>query len=160
MSFIQKLFFAVLPKKWAENMEAESRRWMTRCPCGVERSIWETGGIRWKAAGKERLYLTCPKCRQSHWHKVYKLPATELAKPSNLRPASSIEQRETRKVFRVLAGILAVFLLLGPPAALYGVFAGSGEHRLWDIFWAISCLYGGVGLAGGARAGRWFNVRG
>jgi hypothetical protein len=87
MSLIQKLFLAVLPEKWAENMEAESRRWMMRCPCGFEFSIWDTGGIRWKAAGNERLYLACPKCRRSHWHKVYKVPATEGPKPSYLRPA-------------------------------------------------------------------------
>lgn len=63
-------------------------------------------------------------------------------------------------VFRVLAGIIAVFLLLvGLPMALFGIFAGSGESCLWGIFWAMSCLYGGIGLAGGARTGRWFNVR-
>jgi hypothetical protein len=75
MSFMQKLSVAVLPKKWAENMEAESRRWMTRCSWGFVRSIWETGGVRGKAAGNERLYLACPNCQRSHWHKVYKLAA-------------------------------------------------------------------------------------
>ena len=74
--------------------------------------------------------------------------------------SSSIRQRETRIVFRVLAGILAAFLLLvGLPVALYAVFADSGESCLWDIFLAICCLYAGVGLVGGARTGRWYDVR-
>ncbi len=63
-------------------------------------------------------------------------------------------------VFRVLAGILAaLFLMVILPMALYGVFTGSGESRIFGIFWAICCLYGGVGLAGGARTGRWYDVR-
>jgi hypothetical protein len=60
-------------------------------------------------------------------------------------------------VFRVLAGILAAFLLLcGLPMALHEVFTGSGEHRLWGILLAIGSVYSGVGLAVGARTGRWF----
>ena len=77
MSLVQKLFVALLPKKWAERVEAESRTWMARCSCGFERSIWEAGGIRWKAAGKEHCYLSCPHCGQSHWHTIYKPRATE-----------------------------------------------------------------------------------
>jgi len=63
-------------------------------------------------------------------------------------------------VFRVLAGILAAFLLLvGVPMALYGGFTRSGESQLGSIFWAGCCLFAGLGLAGGARTGRWYNVR-
>jgi endogenous inhibitor of DNA gyrase (YacG/DUF329 family) len=50
-------------------MEAESRAWMARCPdCGTERSVWDMGGIRWKAAGKPRRLLKCPKCQRATWH--------------------------------------------------------------------------------------------
>jgi hypothetical protein len=74
-----------------------------------------------------------------------------------MNSSSSITQRETRMVFRVLAGILAAFLLLcGLPMALHEVFTGSGEHRLWGILLAIGSVYSGVGLAVGARTGRWF----
>jgi hypothetical protein len=72
MSTLQKLVTAVVPKKWAESMEAESRTWIARCSCGFERSFWEAGGIRWKAAGSERRYLSCPHCGRSHWHTIYK----------------------------------------------------------------------------------------
>jgi hypothetical protein len=72
MSLLQKLFVGLLPRKWVESMEVSSRAWMTRCPCGFERSLWEAAGIRWKGSGKEHLYLSCPKCGQSHWNTVYK----------------------------------------------------------------------------------------
>jgi hypothetical protein len=62
MSWIQRIFAAVLPRRLAESMEADSRSWMVRCSCGFARSIWELGGIRWKAAGQPRQYLSCPQC--------------------------------------------------------------------------------------------------
>lgn len=74
MTRIQRFFVAVMPKKWAAGMEAESRAWMVRCRCGFERSMWEAGGIRWKAVGKEYQYLFCPNCGRRHWHTVYKNP--------------------------------------------------------------------------------------
>ena len=52
----------------------------------------------------------------------------------------------------VWAGIIAAFLLLiGLPAALWE--AQSGVWQAW--LFAFSCLYAGVGLAVGARTGRW-----
>lgn len=72
MGLMQKFFMKVLPKKWAESMEAESRAWIARCPCGFEQSIWELGGIRWKAAGKDHQYFRCSHCGKWHWHTIYK----------------------------------------------------------------------------------------
>lgn len=57
-------------------MEAESRSWMARCACGFARSIWELGGIRWKATGQPRQYLSCPQCGQRSWHTVTRDPKT------------------------------------------------------------------------------------
>ena len=51
MNSLQKLLVNLLPRSWAKDMEAQSRAWMIRCPCGYEQSVWEAGGIRWKAAG-------------------------------------------------------------------------------------------------------------
>ena len=63
----------------------------------------------------------------------------------------------TRFPFRVLAGILAAFLLLvGLPLALLEAGSGGG----WSWLGAFCCLYGGVGMAVGARTGRWFGARG
>jgi hypothetical protein len=67
------------------------------------------------------------------------------------------KQPGTRFGFRVLAGIIAVFLLLvGLPLAL--LEAGSGGWQAW--LGALCCLYGGVGMAVGARTGRWYSARG
>ena len=53
-------------------MEAESRAWMVRCPhCGFERSVWDMGGIRYKAAGTSRNYMRCPSCGKRGWNKIY-----------------------------------------------------------------------------------------
>ena len=87
MNLMQKLFVALLPGKWAESMEAESRAWMARCPCGFERSVWEAGGIRWKAVGKERCYASCPHCGKSHSHTIYKKQAAE--KPADIHGLSA-----------------------------------------------------------------------
>jgi hypothetical protein len=87
MSLLQKLLVTLLPRKWAERMEAASRSWIARCPCGFERSFWDAGGIRWKAGGKEKVYLSCPHCGQSHWHTIYRKLATDEAKAAPRRPA-------------------------------------------------------------------------
>jgi hypothetical protein len=74
MNRLQKSVVAILPKKRAAAMEAESRDWIARCACGFERSIWELGGIRWKAAGNPRRLLSCPQCSRSRWHTIHKRP--------------------------------------------------------------------------------------
>jgi hypothetical protein len=72
MTFTQRLLTAVLPRSWAEDMRAESLRWMIRCECGFERSVWEVGGVRWKAKGNPRYLASCPQCGQKSWHTVFK----------------------------------------------------------------------------------------
>jgi len=61
-SFIQRLVTCLVPRGWAESMEADSRAWMVRCPCGSARSVWDLGGIRWKAAGEARWLRKCTQC--------------------------------------------------------------------------------------------------
>jgi predicted RNA-binding Zn-ribbon protein involved in translation (DUF1610 family) len=71
MSGIQRFLTSILPSKWAADMEAESRSWMVQCPsCGHARSVWELGGIRWKAAGSPRRYMRCPQCGEAGWHTI------------------------------------------------------------------------------------------
>lgn len=73
MTFTQKFFKAILPKSWAADMEAESRAWKMKCSsCGTEHSVWEMGGIRWKAAGNPVRRVLCPNCKQVAAHTVYK----------------------------------------------------------------------------------------
>jgi hypothetical protein len=73
MGAIQKLMMKILPPKWAEAMEADSRRWMVRCDtCCSERSIWEIGGVRWKASGNSITVMRCPQCSKITRHTIYK----------------------------------------------------------------------------------------
>jgi hypothetical protein len=71
MSAVQRFFKAVFPRAWAEDMEAQSKAWKLRCPCGHVRSFWDIGGIRWKAAGRPRKWLRCPACGTRRWHECY-----------------------------------------------------------------------------------------
>ena len=72
MSAIQSFFKAILPRSWAADMEAQSRAWKMRCPCGCEKSVWEAGGIRWKATGNPKRRMKCPACGETTWHTVTK----------------------------------------------------------------------------------------
>ena len=71
MSWAHKLV-RLLPRRWAEALEADSRLWMIVCPhCRHERSVWDIGGIRYKAAGNPRRLRLCEKCGVQ-WHQVVK----------------------------------------------------------------------------------------
>jgi hypothetical protein len=72
MSKMQDILASVLPERWAASMEAESREWVMRCPCGHETSIWDMGGIRFKAAGNAHRMGKCGACGGRFWGKVYK----------------------------------------------------------------------------------------
>jgi hypothetical protein len=71
MSTIQRFLSTVLPKAWVEEMRTESLRWMVQCTCGFERSVWEIGGVRWKAKGNPKRLAACPSCGQTTWHSIY-----------------------------------------------------------------------------------------
>lgn len=71
MSLVQKLVSNLLPRPWAAAIEAESRAWMMRCPCGHETSVWEAGGVRFKAAGNPVYLARCPRCGLT-WHRLHK----------------------------------------------------------------------------------------
>jgi hypothetical protein len=85
----------------AAAVQAHSRAWLVQCPnCGLERSIWEIGGVRYKAAGNPRRRMRCPRCGQAGWHEVHKaanFPAGDV-------PAWPI--------VRLILAVLLVLLLL------------------------------------------------
>lgn len=59
------------PQSLRERMEAESRAWIIQCGrCGLERSVWDAGGVRHKAADTSRQHRKCPRCQRWSWHKV------------------------------------------------------------------------------------------
>lgn len=60
-------------------MERDSRAWKLKCnTCSHEKSFWDIGGIRWKAKGNQKNYLTCEKCGTMRWHTAYKKQETEI----------------------------------------------------------------------------------
>jgi Zn finger protein HypA/HybF involved in hydrogenase expression len=77
MPRLQKFIISFFPKSWADSIRTESERWKIRClTCGHTRSVWEAGGIRWKATsiGKRVTHL-CPACG------TFRVMAIELDPP-------------------------------------------------------------------------------
>jgi ribosomal protein L37E len=73
---LRDLILKVVPGKTAASMEAESREWMARCrTCGYERSIWDLGGLRWKARGNPKTMIRCPQCGRRRWADIYRKQA-------------------------------------------------------------------------------------
>jgi ribosomal protein S27E len=71
MNRLQKFILSLMPKTWADAAEADSRAWMMKCgACGHEQSVWDAGGIRWKAVGNSRNYRRCIKCRAFSWQRL------------------------------------------------------------------------------------------
>ena len=76
MAGFRDMISKVMPKTWAAQAEAESRQWMIRCEaCGYEQSVWDAGGMRWKAAGSPRIRRTCPGCHTTGWHTLVRKDA-------------------------------------------------------------------------------------
>ena len=76
MSGMRDFILRVVPRSWAESMEAESRQWMLKCQnCGFEQSIWDVGGLRWKASGTKVVTQRCPNCGKVGGHTISKKAA-------------------------------------------------------------------------------------
>ena len=73
MSLFQRLILSLVSPRLAEAMEQDSRLWTMRClTCGSEISIWEAGGVRYRAAKRSRTLYRCLKCSRIRCHEVYK----------------------------------------------------------------------------------------
>jgi DNA-directed RNA polymerase subunit RPC12/RpoP len=96
-------------------MEAESRAWMVSCPhCGFERSVWDTGGIRYRAAGTSRNYMRCPRCGKRGWNRIYWKGGVPGAAPAS--PGFVL-----RLVLSIVVGVL-----LGTAAIIFVALKLSG----------------------------------
>lgn len=68
---LRKLIVRFFPNL-AAKIEADSRRWMVHCKhCGFERSVWDYGGMRYKARGTVWRYGRCANCGRSSMLRVY-----------------------------------------------------------------------------------------
>ncbi|MBC7985159.1 MAG: hypothetical protein H7X93_00595 [Sphingomonadaceae bacterium] len=71
MSWVQRLATRGAPSGVISDVEAQSRLWIVEClKCGAERSIWEMGGIRYRAVGNQRNLLKCFRCGRRSWHRT------------------------------------------------------------------------------------------
>ncbi|MGE0178279.1 MAG: hypothetical protein AB7O91_00490 [Sphingomonas sp.] len=108
LSRTQRLVLRLAGPEMAAAMEARSRAWLVRCPnCGHQRSIWELGGIRYKASGAPRMLIGCPACGERGWHQVVKSDdfPTTLARPW--------------PIFRLVVSAIIAFLILS--AVVFGI---------------------------------------
>jgi DNA-directed RNA polymerase subunit RPC12/RpoP len=67
----QRLFMWLMRSR-AADVERESREWFVVCPnCGLERTYWDLGGVRYKAWSRgKRIGLRCPSCGKRRMHPV------------------------------------------------------------------------------------------
>jgi hypothetical protein len=92
-------------------MEAESRAWMMQCPhCGFERSVWDAGGIRYKAAGSPRWYQRCASCGRRGWQKVHWAGTAPPGTPGGPASTGFIVKLVLFIVGGVLIGTAAIIL--------------------------------------------------
>ncbi len=79
MSRLQNWLARLLPLALMRAIETESRSWQFQCPCGRATSVWDLGGLRWKARGTPTRWLKCPHCGQAGWHRLTTHPTTHRA---------------------------------------------------------------------------------
>lgn len=72
LSIAQKMVKFFSSASLFEKMMEDSKRYRFTCRCGKESSIWDIGGIRYKAVGKPTTGVKCPHCRKFGMHKIYK----------------------------------------------------------------------------------------
>ena len=75
LSKSQKMFQKISSEEKFRKMMEESKQWKFTCQCGEESSIWDVGGIRYKASGNPKIRLKCPHCQKTAMQKLYKAEA-------------------------------------------------------------------------------------
>jgi hypothetical protein len=71
---LRDFILGFMPPKMRAEAESESRRWIAACPtCQSANSVWDVGGMRYKAAGKPIKLAQCPNCRKIRLHRFEKL---------------------------------------------------------------------------------------
>jgi len=78
MNRLQRFFLMVLPRSWGRGIETASRAWMAHCPnCDQETSVWDHGGIRYKAVGNPKKLFRCPACGKIGMQALHYKPTGE-----------------------------------------------------------------------------------
>ena len=72
---LRTLILRFLPPARRAEAEADSRAWKDTCPsCGLKTSVWDLGGLRYKAAGRPRRGLRCRACGTFGLHPLTRDP--------------------------------------------------------------------------------------
>jgi phage FluMu protein Com len=70
---LRNLILRFMPPAMKADAEAESRKWVATCPrCQSVNSVWDIGGIRYKAAGRPIKLVRCPNCGKISPHQFSK----------------------------------------------------------------------------------------
>jgi transposase-like protein len=60
---LRRFILWFMPEAMKKAAEANSRAWLSTCKhCGAENSVWDIGGIRYKAAGEFMTRVKCQNC--------------------------------------------------------------------------------------------------
>jgi hypothetical protein len=60
---LRDIIFKFMSPKMRAEAEADSRAWVAKCPrCGTDNSIWDIGGVRYKAVGNKTSLVCCTGC--------------------------------------------------------------------------------------------------
>jgi DNA-directed RNA polymerase subunit RPC12/RpoP len=80
VGLIQRVFLRILPDHVADDMRSESDAYVGTCKnCAKEFSIWDAGGIRYKAtSAKKHSSARCPHCRSVQMVKFERRPARSV----------------------------------------------------------------------------------
>ena len=62
----------ILPAKAFAAVRAGTKEWLAECSCGHKRDVWNSGGVRFMAAGEPRRLGYCPACGKLTMHKIRK----------------------------------------------------------------------------------------
>lgn len=71
LSLAQRAAFVGASEDRRDEIEYESSLWMVACPCGWEQSVWDLGGVRYRAKGTKTQLRRCDSCGKRELHQVY-----------------------------------------------------------------------------------------
>jgi serine/threonine protein kinase len=137
VSFAQKFFRAILPRRWYQAMRSESQGWQMICgECGHSFSVWDAGGIRFGASGNPKRGMWCSTCRSFRvFNTVWRpeRPGAAPVKPrmliglevsaSNLKAeASPLSRSQSIALTSVSILVAGLLVLIGWAANTGGIF--------------------------------------
>jgi hypothetical protein len=72
LTVTQRMALSGASEEKRARIEEESSLWMVQCGhCGFEASVWDLGGVRYRARGTKTTRRRCPECGKRGVHKTY-----------------------------------------------------------------------------------------